>query len=159
MPYLWQFTRMKQEEIRRPSKATQNEEDFWVDVHDDALMVELGIRCPNLALKDKSVWQRTSNERKMLKTLRHAYKRDMRTSVPSPKSIPVRAKLIIYLERNKRFKNTTYSTTCWQHEIGDVLSYYCIRDKNTGIVESVVSKYSYNGKTYSPKERPFWPGA
>ena len=50
---------MKQEKIKRPIKVPQNDEDFWVDVHDDAQMVELGIRPPSLAPRDPSVWTKT----------------------------------------------------------------------------------------------------
>ena len=50
---------MKQEKIKRPTKAPQNDEDFWVDVRDDAQMVELGIRPPLLEPRDPSVWTKT----------------------------------------------------------------------------------------------------
>ena len=147
---------MKQENVKSPSKAPRSEEDLWVDVHDDELMIELGIRPPHLVPRDPSVWTKTPYEKKLLKSLRRIHKgRIYFHSVPR-KSIPVRAKLIIQLKKNKKFPHTTYSTECWQHEIGDILFRYYQTNKKTGFSESLVSKYIYNGKTYSPNERPFW---
>lgn len=149
---------MKKENVKRPYKAAQSDEDLWVDVHDDVLMVELGIRPPSVAPKDPSVWTKTPYERRILKTLRHSCKDDMRFHSSQPKHIPVRAKLIIQLKSNKKFPKSTYSTECWMHEIGSILSKYYQRDKKTGLSEYLVVKYSYNGRTYKPTERPFWPG-
>lgn len=148
---------MKQEKSKSPFKAPQCEEDRWVDVHDDALMVELGIRLPNVAPRDKSVWTKTPNEKRLLRAARNSVKKEKIHFHSIPKrSIPVRAKLIIQLRKNRRFPNTTYSTECWMHEIGDVLSLYRQYNKKISCYENLVVKYSYNGKTYSPGERPFW---
>lgn len=145
---------MKEKNFKRPNKAAQNEEDFWVDVHDDDLMVELGIRPPKLAPKDPSVWTKTSNEKRLLKAVRT--RRDVRISIGSPKTIPIRSKLIIFLKKNKKYPHTTYSTECWQHEVGYILNRYWVIDRKTNFVEPLVAKYIYNGKTYQPNERPFW---
>lgn len=147
---------MKKENIKSPSKAPRSEEDLWVNVRDDELMIALGIRPPHLIPRDPSVWTKTPREKKLLKSLRKIHKgRIYFHSIPR-KSIPVRAKLIVQLKKNKKFPYTTYSTECWQHEIGDILFRYYQTNKNTGFSESLVSKYIYNGKTYSPNERPFW---
>ena len=131
-------------------------DNSWVDVYDDVLMVELGMRCPLHIPKDLDVWIKTPNERRLLKGLRRRNYGDMRFhSIPS-KKIPVRARLTIYLKKNKIFPNTTYSVECQMHEIGDILSAYSQKDKKTGLQKSLVSKYVYNGKTYKPEERPFW---
>lgn len=148
---------MKQERIKSPSKAAQCDEDRWVDVHDDAQMVELGIRHPNVAPRDNSVWTKTPNEKRLLKSARNSVRKERIHfhSIPR-KSIPVYAKLIIQIKKNRRFPYTTYSTKCWMHEIGDVLSLYRQYNKKTNCFDNLVVKYSYNGKTYSPGERPFW---
>ena len=46
---------MKEENVKSPIKATQGDEDRWVDVHDDALMVELGIYPRPATPRDPSV--------------------------------------------------------------------------------------------------------
>lgn len=150
---------MKKENIQSPSKAPQRDEDRWVDVHNDALMVELGIRPVMLSPRDKTVWTKTPNERRLLKSLRRSGKGRIHFHSVPEKSIPVRTKLIIQLVKNDKFPKTTYSTECWQHEIKNILLQYYRRNKKTGVNECLVSKYTYNGKTYAPNERPFWPGA
>lgn len=150
---------MKKENIQSPSKAPQRDEDRWVDVHNDALMVELGIRPAMLSPRDKTVWTKTPNERRLLKSLRRSGKGRIHFHSVPEKSIPVRTKLIIQLIKNDKFPKTTYSTECWQHEIKNILLQYYKRNKKTGVNECLVSKYTYNGKTYAPNERPFWPGA
>lgn len=146
----------KQSNIKSPSKAPQNLEDSWVDVHDSSLMIELGIHYPYAVPRDPSVWTKTNEEREELKSLRCRHKGRIHFyTAPVNKSIPVKAKLIIYLKKNKKFPNTTYSTTCWQNEIGNILGMYC-HDNKAGYSESVVQKYTYNGKEYKPGERPFW---
>ena len=147
---------MKQKNIKSPSKAPQSEEDLWVDVHDRELMIELGIHPPYAVPRDPSVWTKTPYEKKVLRLERCKHKERIHFHSVPRKSIPVRAKLIIYLKKNKKFPHTTYSTECWQHEIGDILFRYYQINKKTGVSESLVSKYIYNGKTYSPNERPFW---
>lgn len=147
---------MKQKNIKSPSKAPRSEEDLWVDVHDRELMIELGIHPPYAVPRDPSVWTKTPYEKRVLRSERCKHKERIHFHTVPRKSIPVRAKLIIYLKKNKKFPNTTYSTKCWQHEIGDILFRYYQINKKTGVSESLVSKYIYNGKTYSPNERPFW---
>lgn len=149
---------MKKEVIKSPNKAPQSEEDLWVNVYDDTLMVNLGIRPPVLTPRDNSVWTKTPNERRLLKTLRRSDNRKIHFHTVPIKHIPVRAKLIIQLKKNNKFPYTTYSTTCWQHEIGNILLNYYQLNKKTGHNECLVSKYVYNGKTYKYNERPFWFG-
>lgn len=148
---------MKKEQIKSPTKAAQHEDDCWVNVHDEALMIELGIHPPKAAPRDPSVWTKTPKEKRLLATMRRIHKGEMHFNMAPVKSIPVRAKLIIQLKKNRRFPHTTYSTTCWQHQIDNILSRYYEKNRKTGCMESVVSKYVYNGRTYKPDERPFWP--
>ena len=147
---------MKKENSKSPSKASQHEDIQLVNVHDDEQMIELGIRPPHIIPRDKDVWTKTSYEKKSLKIERNKHKRTIHFHSIPQKSIPVKAKLIIYLKKNKKFPYTVYSTECMQHKIGDVLSNYYSKNQKTGYNECLVSKYSYNGKTYLPSERPFW---
>ena len=147
---------MKKENTKSPSKAPRSEEDLWVDVRDRELMIKLGIHPPYATPRDPSVWTKTPNEKRLLRSLRKSVKGRIHFGTPPRKHIPVRAKLIIQLKKNKKFPYTTYSTECWQHEIGDILLNYYQTNKKTGFSECLVSKYVYNGKTYSPNERPFW---
>lgn len=96
-------------------------------------------------MRDPDVWTKTPKEKKALKSLRKLYKKKMYFHIAPPKHIPVYGTLIVQLKKNNKFPNTTYSMKCWQHEIGGILEYY-----------GTVAKYSYNGKTYKPEERPFW---
>lgn len=147
---------MKKENIKSPSKAPQKYIDNWVDVHDNALMIELGIR-PRLATpRDSSVWTKSKQEKKLLKTLRRTHKDKMRLSVIPRKAIPVQDKLIIQLKKNKQFPHTTYSTICSMHQIGDILNFFYQQDRQSKVMVNVVAKYTFNGKTYLPNERPFW---
>lgn len=144
---------MKQENPKNVSKSTDIE---WVDIHDEDLMIQLGIHQPDLEPRDPSVWTKTSSERKFLKSLRHFFKAEMRASSMPRKSIPVIAKLVIQLKPNSKFQKSTYSTACWMHDIGSILAKYTQINQTTGFSESLVNKYSYNGKTYLPGETPFW---
>ena len=147
---------MKEENVKSPIKATQGDEDRWVDVHDDALMVELGIYPRPAAPRDPSVWSKSKQEKKILRTLRCAHKGKMHLGTSPRKVIPVRAKLIVQLKKNKRFPYTTYSTICGMHQIDEVLNFFHQWDRQNKVRVSVVAKYTFNGKTYTPNERPFW---
>lgn len=139
---------MKKESKR--FKAIQQDEG--IDVHDDNLMIKLGIRPPHLQPRDESVWTKTPNEKRLVKNVRRKGK--MHMGVSPVTHIPLKAKLIIQLKSNKKFPNSTISTECYMHEIGNILSkYYQWKNKTN---ECLVIKYVYNGKTYKPTERPFW---
>jgi hypothetical protein len=136
-------------------KTNKREDDRWVDVHNDALMVELGIRPKDREPRDKSVWTKTSQETKLLKKLRRQFKHinGHFHNIPQ-KHIPVWGKLIIYLFKNNKFSKSTYSTKCWQHDIPNIISSYTVRSKDS--FKNVVMKYSWNGKTYNSNEFPYW---
>ena len=142
---------MKKENIKSPFKAAQDDRDSWVDVHNEALMIELGIHPRKATPRDPSVWTKSVQEKKILQTLRCAHKGKMHLGTYPYKSIPVQDKLIIQLKKNKQFSNTTYSIVCYMHQIGDILNFF--RDRQNKLV---VAKYTFNGKTYMPNERPFW---
>jgi hypothetical protein len=147
---------MKEENVKSPIKAAQGDEDRWVDVHDEALIVELGIHPRPVTPRDPSVWTKSKQEKKILRTLRCAHKGKMHLGISPRKVIPVRAKLIVQLKKNKQFPHTTYSTVCGMHQIGDVLNFFHQWDCQNKIMVNVVAKYTFNGKTYAPNERPFW---
>lgn len=145
---------MKKEINNKKSKKSVKEVE--VDVTNDDLMVSLGIRVPKCESRDKSVWTKTFNERRLLKTVKyssgtigHFY------SIPQTK-IPVRDKLIIYLKNNKKYPKTTYSIECWQHEIAEIIGNYRVFNKHSNLNENVVLKYVWNGRTYSVGTLPFW---
>lgn len=139
-----------------PSK--NKKEDRWVDVHNDDVMRSMGFFRPfDQSPRDISVWTKTLKERKLLNSMKckgksnngHFY------NIPN-KHIPVKAKLIIQLKRNKKYNKSTYSMICWMNEIPEILSQYQISNPKTKRSESIIVKYSFNGKTYSPNELPFW---
>lgn len=145
---------MKQKTER---KSQVKKEEKWIDVHNDALMIKLGIRPPHLSPRDESVWTTSDYEKRIIKACKNHFKEKCYFhSIPS-KSIPVFARITVQLHKNKKFPNTTYSKEIWQHEIPNYLDKFCVT-KEGNITYSVVAKYSYNGKTYNPEERPYWPG-
>ena len=147
---------MKQETIKSPkNKASQDKDNLWVDVHNEAIMRELGFSRINVEPRDESVWTKTPKERELLKKLRNLYKNlDMRFHTPPRKFIKVPGKLIIQLRKNKVFPKTTYSIKCWKSDIPDILSNYVITNKRFNISESAILKYIWNGKTYNYNELP-----
>lgn len=149
---------MKQENTKSPkNKAIQQEENRWIDIHNDDIMREMGFFRPFLqSPRDSSVWTNTQYEERILREVRHSVKQDMRPYSIPVKHIPVRGKLVIQLKKNKKFPKSTYSTECWQHEIGDILMKYYWKNNKTGYSECLISKYAFNGRTYKPNERPFW---
>lgn len=149
---------MKKETTKSPkNKAIQGDkDDRWIDVHDDAVMREMGFSRFDRTPRDKSVWSKTPNERRLLKAVRHSWKGlDMHFHSVPPKRVTISAKLIVQLKKNNVFPKSTYSTECLNTHIGDVLGKFRVTDPKTGYSESVVAKYSYNGRTYAPNEVPY----
>lgn len=138
----------------KKNKIPKDSNESEVNVRDDAQMVELGIRPPLLPMRDEAVWTKTSRDRKLLRKLKCSQGHTHFGTIPI-KPIPVKDKLIVYLKKNNVFPKTTYSTECWQHEIGDILMKY-IHTSKSGNSHNLVMKYEFNGKSYLPNERPFW---
>jgi hypothetical protein len=137
-------------------KIVRKEEDRWIDVHNDETMRKMGFFRPLDQLeRDKNVWTKNSYERKSLKIAKYSGKDMHFHSIPR-KIIPVQDKLIIYLTKNKKFPKTTYSVICFMHDIPNILANYNVVNSKTKMSKSVVSKYSFNGKTYKPDELPVW---
>lgn len=150
---------MKKENTKSPNKAVQQEEDRWIDVHNDDVMREMGFFRPfNQAPRDESVWTKTPYERRILQSVKHSCNKneDMHFHSTPAKFIRVPGKLIIQLKKNRVYPKTTYSTKCWQSDIPSILAQYVITNHKLNITESVVAKYTWNGKTYYPGELPFW---
>lgn len=150
---------MKKETTKKvlKNKADQKEEDRWIDVHNDDVMREMGFNRPALqAPRDKSVWSKTAYEKRILRNVRHSHrKEDMHFHSIPAKRATVRAKLIIQLKPNKVFPKSTYSFLCWDTNVEDMLNKFRLANHKTGQTESVVAKYSYNGISYGPEERPY----
>lgn len=148
---------MKKENSKKVSKKSVQSESDFVDVHNDALMVALGIRHDILDPRDENVWVKTPNEKRILKNAKHSSREDDdHFSVIPNQFIPVWGKLVIYLKKNNKYPKTTYSTECWQNDIASILSKYQAYNKKTESSSSVILKYSWNGKTYKLGTLPFW---
>ena len=149
---------MKKETTKSPkNKATQKEESRWINVHDDDVMRKMGFNRPFIQTpRDKSVWQKTPNEHRLLKNVKHtAKKEDMHFHhIPSKRAI-VCAKLIVQLMPNNIFPKSTYSQECLNTHISDILGKFQTTNPKTGYCKSLVAKYSYNGRTYAPNELPY----
>lgn len=117
----------------------------WIDVHDDELMVNLGIRLPKY---ENVVWDKTAKEKKEIKHRRSKFE-DPHFRSYKRVSTPVVADLIIYLKKNDKFPNTTYSDKCELSKVRNILNFY----KSN---KAEILKYCYNGKTYMPEEDPFY---
>lgn len=145
-----------------------------VDVHNDAEMVAIGIRVPLATPVDESVWTKTDAEKKELAkkraVLKHYFDHTKGVSTAKKWSIPLRDKLIITIRNHPKFRKikknkkgeivtnykTTFSHVCGQSEIKDVLKMFEVYDKQTKSKISLVEKYYWNGKEYSPNVLPAW---
>ena len=148
-------------------KIRKQKEIEPVDVHNDAEMVALGLRNPIYPGRDQSVWSKTDKEKDFLKKMKHSCTSDLDRGWGAPiKSIPIPGKLIVRIKPSDNFtvvakdgrvmKKTTYSHKCIQSDIPRILSKYAESDGKVSY--SIVINYSWNGKTYNPKEIPFWYG-
>lgn len=142
--------------MKREIKKQKSQNDSEVNVHDDALMVSLGMRQPLLTPRDKSVWTKTPNERRILKNVKYSSRGGGHFHTIPFKSIPVKSKLIIQLQNNKVYPKSTYSIECLQSDIPNIISKYVVTNKKSGVSKNIVVKYSWNGKSYKPNQIPAW---
>lgn len=138
-------------------------EDDWVDVHNDALMVSLGLRQPPVIPRDISVWTKSPKEKTTLKKLRKIVKNNFATGWGhNPAPIPLDGKLVITIKKNNKYMiydeklnrkvfKTTFSFYCNQRRIPFILGKFNDKKDKQNII-----KYSWNGRTYSPTELPSW---
>lgn len=130
------------------------------DWNDDAFLVAEHLRQPSVKPRDPNVWTKTPKERKLWKKFRR---------VPAPnynwpepvKTIDIPGTLVVYVKggnfttgklnpkTKKPIPKTTFSHKCIQSDIPYILGKY-------KTPKSEVLKYSWNGKTYSPDNLPFW---
>lgn len=123
-----------------------------VDVHNDLLMQKLIGRPKNRTPRDIKVWSKTPKEKKILKKSRYSFSKEDNHFHSTPKKfISVYSRLIVFLTKNKQFNKTTYSFMCYQHEIPEILSQFQAK----GGRYNLVSKYTWNGKTYKAGEFPY----
>lgn len=148
---------MKKESTKKVlKKANQKAEDRWIDVHNDSVMREMGFTRPlPQAPRDTSVWSKTPNERRLLRNVKHYREKDGHFHSAPPKRSTVRAKLIIQLKANKIFPKSTYSFLCLDTNVEETLGKFRVANQKTGKMISLVTKYSYNGISYGPEERPY----
>lgn len=146
-------------------KQTREEK---VNVYNDTEMVALGIRNPKVTPRDPAVWTKTLEEKAKARVARNTIKTQFSSVGGScSRSIPVSGKLIVYIKPSerflaldpksgKKFKKTVFSHKCGQSDIPHILAKYVERDTKLNMSYSLVTKYSWNGKTFGPKELPFW---
>ena len=152
---------MNKENFKNSKKSISRKDTNEIDIHNDKIMIELGLRQPTGHVRDISVWTKTPNEKRILNKVKYSNFDGYFHSVPR-QIIPVRGKLIVYLSNNTVYPKTTYSIECWQHEIPRILSEYTVVDKKKSnkdkiVTKNVVLKYSWNDKTYkSIYDLPFW---
>lgn len=139
-----------------------------VNVYNDEEMVALGIRKPKVSPRDPSVWTKTLEEKAKARVAKNSIKTQFSTGLGQPsRSIPVYGKLIVYIKPSSKFcimdkktgkkiNKTVFSHKCGQSNIPTILSKYAEKDNKLNMSYSLVTKYSWNGKTYNPKEIPFW---
>ena len=134
----------------------KKKEDEWVDVHNEALMVALGIRNPDLEPRDPSVWTKTSKEKSLLKRLRNSKGGILVRGSSFVKYEPLfKYKLIITIKKDDRFMTydktlkrkvhkTVFSHTCYPKEVPFILNKYYNEEG-----KSIVKKYSYAGYQFN----------
>lgn len=152
---------MKQEKVKSPKKGTPDVEDIRIDIYNDDELRANGIWRPfDVTPRDPSVWTKTKKEKEAVRIMRAKWKNRGHFPYLGKKQVNIRAKLIIYLNKDKNkykgFDKSVISTECYPHNIDDILLKYVVHNKRLNRPENLVLKYSYNGKTYAPNERPFW---
>lgn len=137
---------------KNKKKSVKKEENRHVNIRDPKVRKEIGLiwEEPRFVMPIRT---KTKHEREVLRNAKNSIrKEDMHFHTAPYKYSTVKAKLIIYLKPNKDFEKTTYSKECSLSQIAEILSNYR-RKKNN---ESLIAKYSYDGKTYQPNTYPYW---
>lgn len=119
-----------------------------INIHNNQEMIENGFvigRYPRKVYPGW-FWQKSPKEKKALRKAKYSCinkNSDWHISLPPKKRPTVKAKLIIYLKRNKISNKNVISIECYDTQIPNYLERYKKGDKN------YVIKYSFNGKTYA----------
>lgn len=137
-----------------------------VSINDKDFMISLGIHPKNAEPRDPSVWTKTAKEKSDAKKMRLRHKKDRLTgSIGYNVRVPFYDRLIVHIKADTNYalrKNvdgtpdtstikTTHSIHCCQSDIPFILAKF-VNSKG----HNIVTKYRWNGKTYSPSELPFW---
>ena len=130
----------------------------WVNVHDDALMISLGLRLPKRVPRDPSVWTKTPKEKAVLKK----YKDQDTTTfvckgVAKFKPIPVYDKCILQLKKSDKY--TVFDNTLGRRVPQTVISIQCSQSDIPNLIakyKDVLVKYHWNGRDYLPNQIPYW---
>lgn len=121
-----------------------------VDIKNDKLMIELGMRLPDRIIPDFS---KTLKEKKMIKKMKKACNEVSRNwSSAEESSYPLESKIIVNLKKNISYPKTTYSRVIWQYQIDNYINSFRSKKGNC-----LVKSYYWNGKTYNVNELPINP--
>lgn len=121
-----------------------------VNVRNDEEMVRLGIRPATVTPRDPSVWSKSAYEKRILRDAKYSCRggNGHFYTVPTQRN-KIYDKLIIQLKPNKVFNKSTYSMICGDTDVKRIVSGFTIENRKTKQPESLVIKYSFNGKTYT----------
>lgn len=149
---------MKEENYKKVLNEDEEIErdERWIDVHDDEVMREHGLWRPyDQSPRDPNVWSKTPNDRRILKQVMASQGKitGWHCSSCGKKHPIVKAKLIVQLKKNKIFPKTTYSFMCYNTSVDEILGQFMIYNPKTDTMETIIAKYSYNGRPYKANER------
>ena len=131
-------------------------EEEWIDIHDDALMVSLGLRQPKLIPRDPSVWTKSKKEKEFIKKMKHSISQQFVNTWGGKKDIVnFKGKLNVTIKKNdsftmydstlkRRIPKTTFSFNCYEYYIPFILQRFKISK-----TEDLVIKVTFNGKPYT----------
>lgn len=122
----------------------------WVNIHDEKLMVSLGIHPRDYKIPNFS---KTEKEKAMLRRMkRSAMPITTKMVSNNEASFPLYDKIIVYLLRNNSYKKQIYSSKIWMKDIQSYInSFVSKKGKN------LVKYYFFNGKKYRANELPVNP--
>lgn len=125
--------------------------DGWVDIRDEKLMINLGIHPRNYITPDFS---KTQKEKNALRKAKHSCNKTSYHGggVYTEASFPLYDKIIVYLKRNDNFKHQIYSNKIWMNQISSHIQKYVTKKG-----KNLVKYYIWNCKKYMPNELPVNP--
>lgn len=121
------------------------EEVEAVDVTNNEMMIQEGLRQPNRVPRDPSVWSKTEKERRLWRKYRRVAIPNQSWTAPE-KTGGLPGKLIIQV---RGLGKTTYAYKCLTTDVRYLLSKY--KTNYSSIVKS-----SWNGKTFDPECVRLW---
>ena len=109
-----------------------------VNVHNDKECIDLGIRCPHVVPRDKTVWTKSPKEKHQLKKMKRILKTPNISWAPPQKESRLSDRLIINIKN--AVKTTYVIKNCLETNIDYILNKY----------EDVLVKAFYGGKQIYP---------